>query len=131
MEVTRIDLVALMQGAIRDQTSDDVSFACFLLPTSQNGVPKQWCVTLSLDDSEESIRRYATMLKVVRFVMGQHSSYCSAKNMKRHAHWDGQDFYRAIIAPLTKAKILTHEGRQLYRAGEHANAFVKKDYGNV
>lgn len=131
VEVTRIDLVALMQGAIRDQTSDDVSFACFLLPTSQNGVPKQWCVTLSLDDSEESIRRYATMLKVVRFVMGQHSSYCSAKNMKRHAHWDGQDFYRAIIAPLTKAKILTHEGRQLYRAGEHANAFVKKDYGNV
>lgn len=135
VDATRANLGELMQGAIRNQTNDDVSFACFLLPalllTSQNKIPKQWCVALGLDDSEESIRRYTMMLKVVRFVMGQHVPYCSTKNMKRHAHWEGEDFHHVIIEPLINAKVLIHEGRQLYRAGEYASAFVKEGHDNV
>ena len=140
VDATRANLGELMQGAIRDQTNDDISFACFLLPTLlpadqssvvQRNVPKQWCVKLGLDDSEESVRRYKTMHKVVRFVMGQPSLSCTIKKMERHAHWEGQNFYHAIITPLTKAQILIHEGGQLYRAGEHAKAFVKEEQDNV
>lgn len=134
VDATRANLGELMQGDIRNQTSDDVSFVCFLLPThlptSQNGVPKQWRVTLGVDDSEESIRCYATMLKVVRYVLGQRLSCCSYNSVKRHAHWDGQDFHRVIVEPLTKAKVLIQEGRQL-RAGEYAGTFVKEGHDNV
>lgn len=140
VDATRANLGELMQGAIRNQTNDDVSFACFLLPTLlptiqsgvvQRNLPKKWSVPLDLDDSEESVRRYEAMLKVVRFVMGQPSLSCTIKKMERHAHWEGQNFYRAIITPLTKAQILIHEGGQLYRAGEHAKAFVKEEQDNV
>ena len=140
VDATRVNLGELMQGDIRNQTSDDVSFACFLLPTLlptvqscvvQRNLPKKWSVPLDLDDSEESLRRYEAMLKIVRFVIGQTSPSCTIKKMERHAHWEGQNFYHAIIAPLTKAQILIHEGGQLYRAGENASTFLKEGHDNV
>lgn len=131
VEPTSSSLKKLMEGVIREQTKDDISFACFLCPSTHDVAFQKWKNKLGVDNSEEATRRYLTMIKIMCFVLARKTMYCSYRNMQRHAHWQDKDFYHVILRPLIDAQLLIHEGSQLYRAGENANKFVKECHDNA